>query len=114
MKLHEKFSEIEFFNIEEVMEKLDWSFVKSGNSYEKLRCCDEPINTGGFFGTEYAYCSKCDRSIQHIQGVIRTGNSTAGMIDFSDVEDIDTEPRQWFISSYGSEAGRVHIKAVRH
>lgn len=101
MKLQEKFPDIELMTVMEILSKIGWEYEPTETGAKEIKCCGKDVTVGGFFGAEYAYCDKCGKSIKNITGVHRVSNSTVGIVNFDDVDDMDNEQRLWYINNKG-------------
>jgi hypothetical protein len=69
-------------NIKECLDALGWNYKESGSEYQDISCpCGGKMEFSGFVGTEVVECTKCGKRMVDLFSPIRTGNSTATILD---------------------------------
>ena len=94
--LQEVFENYKLMTPLECFENLGWEYVRrqDDSGWDDIRCCDEPVESFGFFGTESLRCTKCGKGMQLMTAPIPTSNCTSGMISYEKVE-MPTDGRLW-------------------
>ena len=87
-KLQEEFPEYNFYELEECIKELNWDYEEGGDgSYENITCdCGAKVKTGGWVGTEHAWCPECGKGMQSFKGLLPAGHATAGHIEYDDYD----------------------------
>jgi hypothetical protein len=96
--LQEAFPDHPLKTIDECMTELGWTSERSA-SHEQgtgpITCsCGGKVKTGGWIGTEHAWCTACPKGMQLMIGFLPGGNSWGACVDF-DRFAIPEDGRAW-------------------
>lgn len=96
--LQEAFKEYELMTVSECLKQLKWKtefdINKNGKTGKIICECGEMVKTGGWIGTEHAWCPKCHKGMQDMTCLLPNSNSSATYID-QDKVIIPEDGRVW-------------------
>lgn len=81
--LQELFPDKKIMTIKECFVFLGWTSENGADSKDTgpITCfCGEKVKTGGWFGTEHAWCPACHSGMQNLLGVLPVSNNSVTLV----------------------------------
>ena len=97
--LQEIFPEFPLMGVWDCIRSLDWKTERGEDDPEgtgPITCsCGSRIKTGGWVGTEHAWCPDCHKGMQDMTGILPAGNASAGCVLGNESVILPEDNRHW-------------------